>query len=317
MADTPPSNLPSQPPESTPPRRVGAAQSPANSAKGQKKTSLEELDLATGIDRLPELWARHGNKVLIGITIAALGYAFWSFRHNTALANLQTAETDLAQARDLVVQLRSVPFSRQQPERYAQVRKEALSNGTGFLDAVHEKSEDPVMLAQAYLLRGDLNYTLASMPEMDAATTRPSLRLVEDPKRLTGAAKESYQHVIADYPTQTEAVAAAHLGLAALAENEGNLAEAKTQYEAVANSASAADTYKAVARAAIARLPELEKPIKIVAASQPAMSLPMIFDTPNSIPAITLPTPSSTMPAPSMSAPSMTPPSMAAPTTRP
>jgi hypothetical protein len=156
-------------PVSTPVRRVGGGGGP-----GEKKGKLDDLDLATGIDRLPEFWNRHGNKVLIGITIVALGYALWSFRHNSAIAARENNERSLASARELLIELRTVPLGSLTSDQYSSTRKRIYSDATTYLMDVLGRSEDSSLLAQALLLRGDLNYTLANMPETDDAATRPS-----------------------------------------------------------------------------------------------------------------------------------------------
>lgn len=245
----------------------------------KKAADLKELDLATGIDRVPELWNRHGNTVLIGITILALGYALWTFRHNTTLQAKQASEQNLASARELMGLLRSDVLNLS-PEAYSNLRRQVLTEGSTALSDVLAKTDDDSARLQALLLRGDLYYAVGMLPDPAAATTRPTLKLAQEPESLFRTAQESYQEVLTRYTDHPTEAAAARLGLAAVAENRSDFDGARGFYETVANDAKAASNYRETAKQRLTLLPSLARPVRIRISTAPTTA-PMPFLIPD------------------------------------
>lgn len=258
MADQPKKSLPSQKPGLKP--AIVKAGPAIKSGPGD----IKDLDLATGIDRIPEWWNRHGNKVLIVFTIAALAYALYSFRQNSEIKARVEGQQDLAVARETLTQLRNPRLGAQPPEAYAMIRKQGYSEASAALsDILNNHSDDESLAVQALLIQGDLNYTVAMLPDLEAATTRPTLKLDQTPEKLFSTARASYTTIVTNYPNRAEEVAHAKLGLAAIAENTGDFDTAKKLYTEVAGDAVATATYRNVASARLDMLPNLARPMRL------------------------------------------------------
>jgi hypothetical protein len=243
--------------------------------KGDKKPNTKDLDLATGIDRLPQFWNRHGNTVLIIITIAALAYSGWNWRQRSIEQARLTAQQNLATGRDALTKLQSIAPDAN-PEGYANYKRHLYEDGSAAVTDVLGKSDDKTCLAQALVLQGDLAYTVSLMPEGPAAATRPSLRISETTEQLLTKAKNSYQTVLSQYASEPNEAAAARFGLAAIAENAGDFAAAKTHYDAIAANESTYSAYREFAKDKIRRLPDLERPLRFRASTAPALPPPAV-----------------------------------------
>lgn len=239
--------------------------------QGEKKGELKDLNLAEGVDRIPEIWNRHGNTILIVLTIAALAYAAWNWRARSQQQAAMLASQDLIAGRDALAELQGLSLAN--PEFYAVQRKRVYDMGSSAILDVLSKSEDKGVLARALVLQGDLAYAVAQMPESPAVTTRPALGMSKSVEQLLTEAKNSYQAVLAQYNTEATQAVAARLGLAAIAENAGDFAVAKQQYEAVAADEQAYQIYRDAAKEKVRRLPELERPMRLRATSGPAEPL--------------------------------------------
>jgi len=256
----------------------------------KKKSDLKELDLATGVDKIPEFWNRHGNKVLIVITIAALSYALFTFRRNTSESARINAETNLATARELLVNLRSPQLFAIRPEDYANIRRDVLREGTTRMGEVLTQSSDPNYRSQALILQGDLYYTVAMLPEMEESTTRPALKLEQTSDQLLESARTSYQDVVDRFADKKQAFGSAKLGLAAIAENTAKFDDAKVIYQAISDDATLSTSVRNVAKQRLAILPNLSRPMRLAKSStQPAATPTTNPDTTTIAPA-TLPT---------------------------
>jgi hypothetical protein len=97
----------------------------------------------------------------------------------------------------------------------------------------------------------------------------------EDPaqrEKFLGAADRAFRRIIAEFPDRYEAVARAHLGLAAIAEDRGDRAEASRQYKAILDDPklAAITMYQSIASAQEKTLSERMKPVQILPATRPA-----------------------------------------------
>jgi hypothetical protein len=274
------------------PKKGVVAGSPKGSSKGPlgpggDKGDLKDIDIATGVDRIPELWNRHGNTVLTVITVMALafaGYRFWSNSVESArLARL----ANLASARDAIQELRTMPLFAVDPARYVSIRREWLNNGSQALrDVLGDTGSDRVVLAEALLLQGSLHFELAVLPEFAEAATRPTLRLEQSPQQLFEVARRSFEEVIKNYADRPGDVHAARLGLAAIGESTGDFAAAKTMYDAVLADAGATAVVKAIAKSKLAALPELSRPLNMPAFSGASTTMPSTVPVPATVPGV-------------------------------
>lgn len=250
----------------------------------KKKADLSQLDLATGVDRIPELWNRHGNTVLIAITILALGYALYTFRKNSADSARIETQTNLATARELLGLLRGDQLLRS-PDSYAALRRQTFTEASTALSNVLGKTDDNDAKVQALLLQGDLNYVVAMLPDPVAATTRPELKLERSADDLLRTAQGSYQEIVTSFPTRTSDVAAARLGLAAIAENNGEFDAAKGFYETVSGDKSVPSSYRETAKQRLAQLPMLSQPMRFRTPTTQISPTPLLSLPPATVPA--------------------------------
>lgn len=229
---------------------------------GDKK-DLSQLDLATGVDRIPELWNRHGNKILLVFTLIAVAYAVYSYRQRAVTTARATTELDLSVARDTLTDLRSSPLAVYPDQFYASKRKQALEDAGFALNEILEQTTSDDYRVQALILRGDLFYTLALLPDRAAATTQPSLQLGQTPDQLFTTAEQAYNTLISQFPARTTEIAHARLGLAAIAENKGDFTAATDQYNKLIADESISPIYRDVARRRLTMIPDLTRPMRL------------------------------------------------------
>jgi hypothetical protein len=149
------------------------------------------------------------------------------------------------------------------PQELASRRRSLFSEAGQAIDQVSELADTPTLQSEGLIAKGDLNWTLANLPELPGASTQPNLQVTRDPKDLIKAAEDAYQTVLSKYSDQQAAAIAARFGLAAIAENRGDWDAAKKQYETVASTANVPQAYLEQARIRLQKLPELQQPVKI------------------------------------------------------
>jgi hypothetical protein len=127
-------------------------------------------------------------------------------------------------------------------------------------------------------------------------------------EKLLDRADQAFKRIVSEYPDRHQAVAGAHLQLAAIAEDRGNKEEAARQYKTILDSPqlAAITMYQSIAATRAKTLDERMKPVEILPSTRPASTQPTTMPTTTRV---------STRPAPGMSVrPQMR---LAPPTTRP
>jgi hypothetical protein len=215
----------------------------------------------------PGFFTRHGNTILtVALLIAAavLAGRWWSRSADAARsAVVQQLET----ARESVDQLRSpglLMSSNGAPLPSADVMARVrMLQGTasGLLSDVINKADAPAIKARALVVRGDLAWAVANLPELPGAATQPALRPDPPADVLLGQAADAYNAVLTAGGADKEAIASAHLGLAAVAENRGDWATARQQLQAVADDPDGIAVLSQSARTELAGLPALQQPV--------------------------------------------------------
>ncbi|MGE5612617.1 MAG: hypothetical protein ACM359_25435 [Bacillota bacterium] len=262
--------------------------------KAERRHELETNSLALWLRwRAPQLWEQYGTRILLGILVLALAIVLLRYRLNAPVKAAAEATENLAAARSLIAELR-VGTPPGQVSQAVKLISDALN-----------RSDAPQIQAEAYLTLGDYYWALANYPISPQAATQPSLRPDQPSDVLLNKAEEAYTKVLGISQAKGYAPAAAHLGLAAIAENRAYEADrtakanagqnkfwavAKEQYEAVANTANAPLVLKEEAKWHLDRLPQLQQPVWI--APQPSTQ-----------PATPSTQPAAAQPAPALSAP--------------
>jgi hypothetical protein len=207
------------------------------------------------------LLARHGNTILtiaLLAAAAALAYRWWARSADTAR---QAIVAQLEQARQSVDQLHDPRLIGMPPADLMNQVRVIQATVTGTVSDVITKAEDPAVKARALVVRGDLNWAIANLPELPGAATQPALRPDPPADDLLRQASEAYSAAIGVSGASPQTVAAARLGLAAVAEDHGDWTAAKEQLQAVADATDpTAAALAATAKEQLADLPSLEKP---------------------------------------------------------
>jgi hypothetical protein len=115
---------------------------------------------------------------------------------------------------------------------------------------------NPKLAAEALVARGDVDWYMSGAA---SATTQP---LTDQPSsgELEKGAQAAYDQVITSYPDQHFSVNSARLGLAAIAENDHDWAEARKQFQAVIDDPQAGDIVVLLARQKLAGVDQLQNP---------------------------------------------------------
>ena len=215
----------------------------------------------------PGFFAKHGNTILtvvLVIAAAVLAGRWWSRSADVARATvLQQLET----ARESVDQLRSPalllsPNGAPLPSADVMAKVRALQvNASSLLSDVINKADAPAVKARALVVRGDLAWAVANLPELPGAATQPTLRPDPPADVLLGQAADAYNAVLTAGGADKEAIASARLGLAAVAENRGDWATARQQLQAVADDPDGVSVLSQSARTELAGLPTLQQPV--------------------------------------------------------
>jgi tetratricopeptide (TPR) repeat protein len=253
-----------------------------------KKIRNADTDAEAADSGIAGLWARHGNKVLIALTVALL--IFWAvrYRQRTAIERQEATRGNLAGAWVALQQLTQFASMPRGPE----IDKEAAALESQINQAVQlvldEEKVDPTQAAWAWIARGDLYWAMAHRPggppttaPSTQATTAPASQPAYDPIAL---AKNAYQQVVANFPSDPTALTLARYGLAAVAEEKGDLAAAREQYKALIETPNFTDgvppaegaAHVKMAEARLKKLGELEKPTLLLPATQP-VARPSMF----------------------------------------
>ena len=237
--------------------------------KSERRHELHTNSLADTLSRTPEFFREHGSKVLLGVIIVLLVVILIHQRTRRNLEQLDTGWTSITSARSSIERIWVLPAQLRNATDIAAARRQLIESASSALTSVIG-SDNPQLAAEAYLLRGDLNWTLANLPELPEAATQPALKLEGSSQEYLNRAEEAYQKVVRVYADQTTSVANARFGLAAIAENRHDWARAKSLYDEIKNDPKTIPSYKTLADLKIAALAVIDTPVYIVPSSQPA-----------------------------------------------
>jgi len=242
--------------------------------KSQRRRQLKTNVLAQQIEHAPDLLKQYGGKILLLIVVAALASILVRRIISSRQEAQRTARSQLAIARDSINELSRGDAQFFDPESRAANRRRLSLDAQNAIRAVRENTSDTTLLAEASIADGDLNWHLANLPPIPGSATRSSLNLPETPDAYLKRAQDAYQFVLNNYPDDHFAAAAAHFGLAAIAEDRNDWNTAQSHYNAVINDPAAYESYKTIARERLDRLAEIQKPVFVGAVT----TRPMLED---------------------------------------
>jgi hypothetical protein len=230
--------------------------------------------LSKELDGFPGFLRRWGNTILTTALIAASVVMLVRWRMLSVEQARLALLNSLTNARDYVTQLRpgNLPATAT-PEYLAGFRADRASRATAEISSVLNTTNDPALKASALITRGDLYWHLANFPDLPGAATQPSLRSSESREELLKKSADAYNEVLKSdaYVKQHDAMVSAHFGLAAIAENRGEWDTARRELELITNDTDALPVLIQQAKSQLDALPEIESPLYLAPATQPAI----------------------------------------------
>lgn len=264
--------------------------------KSERRHELQTNSLADSLSHAPQFLREHGSKILLGLIIVLLITMLIYQRSRRSAEELDIGWMSISTARSAIQRIELLPQMVQDPTEVAGARKQFAENASTALAPVMA-SDNRQIAAEAYLLRGDLNWTLANTPVPAVATTQPSAAepTTED---YLARAQEAFEKVVRVYPEQSSTVQNARFGLAAIAENRRDFETAAKLYREITGDPQSTESYKNLAEMRLAVLEDLKNPIFIAAAPAPttAATAPASATAPGTAPAAQSPAPA-TQPA--------------------
>ncbi|MGN6726195.1 MAG: tetratricopeptide repeat protein [Tepidisphaeraceae bacterium] len=254
--------------------------------KAEERHALKQNDLASGASGMAELWRKHGNKVLIVLAVAFLVLAAVRYKRAQAAQQAAQSQAALVSAWNGVQQVKSLQLNallgKMDVSKQVEQLESDVNQSVQLVIDNSDASTDATRLASAWLARGELFWDLSQLPAASAATqpssTQPALA-TKTPAQYMDLANNAYQQVVNSYPGQHVPVTIARFGLAAIAENKGDFATARTQYKALIEDTNLTAANKSLAEMRLAKLDELEKPMLLLPATQPATKPAMPLST--------------------------------------
>ena len=232
--------------------------------KSERRHELKQNTLARGLETLPDVGRRHGTKVLVVVMIGLLLALLIRSRVTSAREAADSAAYSLNHGRELIDQMREagdlVVTGRIPSTQLVTISQNVAKGVETAAQQVLDSTDDPRLMAEARLVRGDLNWHLANLPEAPGATTRPDLALPKTDDQLLQAAAESYQAVLETPSAPRESLITARLSLAAVAENRRQWDQARQHYQNVVDDSAAPKPLRDVAVEALNRLQTIQKP---------------------------------------------------------
>jgi len=255
--------------------------------KSQRRHDLKTNTLAEALANLPNTrWKNFATTLTVALA-CILVFLLVRYRMTVSADRQVKAVDSLAQARMSIDELRSQNMIEADPSQW-QLRFEDTSR---LLDAVLASAGDsnPELAAEALIARGDLDWSVSNLA---SSTTQPSMH-AQSAGDLLKDSQAAYAKVVAAYPGQSFSVCAAHFGLAAIAENQGEWDTARKEYQAVINDAQLDDLFHSHAKVMLSQVDKLTQ-APVIGKPVPPATLPAVSPTigpalPTGMPA-TLPT---------------------------
>jgi hypothetical protein len=235
--------------------------------KAQRRHQLQANELARQLETFPETLKRNASTILLMITACVVVFFVVRYRRAAAENRQINLSNALMSARQGPQILRSADAWRLQApiEQVVGKRNQLISETRSAIDTIlrdAEGDDERALRAEALVAKGDLNWSLANLKPVPEAATQPALALARTSLEYLKDAEDAYTDVVNGYAGQIVSWVSAQMGLAAIAENRGDWADAGKHYQAVLDRKS--DVPEGFARLAAQRLNQLailQKPI--------------------------------------------------------
>jgi tetratricopeptide (TPR) repeat protein len=234
--------------------------------KAERRHDLKTNALARGVEGAPELWREYGSRILLVVLVAAIVFLLVKYWNEKKAQDAKVVAESIEAANNLVHQLNLLPLEYAgSASELAENRQKTVQQAEEAINKVLNSTKDPKTLANAYLARGDLNWSLANFPDTPGAATLPAQLQISDRSGLADQARSSYEKVLVPpYSGSTTDVFYARMGLAAVAENQGQWDQARAQYQAIKDGANMPDSFKEIAGTRLGVLPKVQTPVLLV-----------------------------------------------------
>lgn len=251
--------------------------------KSERRHELHTNSLDQALRRTPEFLREHGSKVLLGIIVILLIAILIHTRSRRNKEELDAGWANITAARNAIERLGALPSQVTSPTTLVDLRRQMIENASSALSSV-VGAGNKQLAAEAYLLRGDLNWTLANTPDIPEAATRPALKLEGSSEDYLRQAEEAYNKVVRVYGEQQLSAMNARFGLAAIAENKRDFKTARSIYQEIKGDPKTVPSYKTLAEVRLGMLDIVETPVYIVPTSQPVAAAPATVAAPAAAP---------------------------------
>ena len=235
--------------------------------KAERRHELQTNTLALWLRwKAPELWAKYGTHILLGIIIVMLGIVLIRHLMNKPVEEANRASDYLTSAREGIRELSDGVKS----------PGEARGVLTQIQQAM-EQSKRPEIQSEAQLALGDYYWALFNSPMPLGADTRPVEVPTETPQEILDKAQAAYEASMKEGWSRPYVNARARFGLAAVAEARAFDAmrkagfkvvdvgafwdKAKEQYQAIVNDPTTPQELKDEAKWRLDQLKEANRPI--------------------------------------------------------
>ena len=242
--------------------------------KAERRHELKTNTLAHQLENLPEFGRQYGTKILLAIVAVLAIVVFVRYQARASREAREQAADTFAAALSGINNLDRIP-NMLDGRAAAEQRKQVQEQAARAIQQVLDQSKDASLRADALLVRGDLNWKLATLPEIRGAETQPSLRLAESDTDLLEKARVAYEAAASADGARPLTVANARLSLAAVAEEQSKWDEARKHYEQLVADPRTPEPFKHDARVRSEELADISKPILLgKPATRPVAELP-------------------------------------------
>jgi hypothetical protein len=233
--------------------------------KAQRRHELKTNTLANQIIGLPDYWRLYGGKVLLGLCAVLAVVLFLKYQHGQTVARQQRVSDAYGMALADYSALRSLAGVNDE-KFVTEQRRQLQDRIDAQIREVLDETKDDAMKADALVLRGDLNWTLATMPDKRGATTTTSAstqstsRPTDTRDDYLDGAKRAYEAAMTTPNASVLAICKSRLALGAIAEQRGDWDGAKKQYESMSGDTATPAPFREVAKLRIDELSRIQKP---------------------------------------------------------
>lgn len=252
--------------------------------KAERRHELQTNELAKVITGAPSAYGRYGGRVLLVAVAAVLVFVLVRYRITASRESARMARENLTAARSIISNLHIADLLPAPPNEAASLRRRWTAEASTALEEAGRLSDEPQVLSEVLLARGDLNWALSTLTDVPGAATQPSLRMEETAEQLINGAAQSYTAILNQYPDETNAVVGAHFGLAGIAENRGNWDEARKHYQAIVDNPKIAEAFRGQAKLRIENAAQWSQPVLLVPATSQAVERGVPFLNPSTAP---------------------------------